>query len=132
MFSHSKPGNIAMQQGSAMSYKIENINSCTKKLVFNFETLDLSSEIKQAVVRKQKTANLKGFRKGKAPVAMVEKIFGPQIESDALNSFVQAQLYAALNKEKIRVVGYPTFDNMKYNAGKSVSFDATVEVFPEV
>ena len=38
-----------------MSYTIENVNKCTKKIIFNFETLDLSTEIKTAVVTKQKS-----------------------------------------------------------------------------
>ncbi len=115
-----------------MNYKLENVSSCTKKLLFSFENLDLSTEIKAAVVKKQKDSNLKGFRKGKAPLAMVQKLFGPQIENDALNSFVQGQVFTAINAEKLRVVGYPSLSNLKYEAGKNVSFDATVEVFPEI
>jgi len=115
-----------------MSYTVENVNGCTKKLVFNFQTLDLTNEIKAALVKKQKSANLKGFRKGKAPLAMVEKLYRPQVESEALNSFVQNQFYEAVQKEELRVVGYPSIENMKYDAGTSVSFDALVEIFPEV
>ncbi len=115
-----------------MSYTIKNVNGCTKKIEFNFATLDLTKEIKAAVVRKQGQTNIKGFRKGKAPIAMVEKLYGPQIESDALNQFVQTQLFEAVNKEKIKTVGYPTFENVKYESGKSVSFEALIETFPEV
>lgn len=115
-----------------MSYTVKAVNGCTKKFEFNFPTLDLTNEIKAAVVRKQASSNIKGFRKGKAPIAVVERIYGPQIESDALNQFVQSQIFEAVNKEKIRMVGYPNFENVKYDAGKSVSFDALVEVFPEI
>jgi len=115
-----------------MSYTVKSVNGCTKKFEFNFATLDLTNEIKDAVARKQKTANLKGFRAGKAPLHMIEKFFGPQIESDALNQFVQSQLFQAISTEKVRTVGYPEFENVKYEAGKSVSFDAIVETFPEV
>jgi len=115
-----------------MSYKVESVNGCTRKIVFNFETVDLTTEIKAAVMKKQRNVNLKGFRKGKAPVAMVEKMFGPQLEYEALNQFVQTQFFEVVKKEDLKVVGYPSFDNMKYDKGKSVSFDATVEVFPEI
>lgn len=115
-----------------MSYTVKSVNGCTKKLEFNFQTLDLSKEIKAAVVRKQGTTNIKGFRKGKAPLSMVEQVYGPQIESDALNQFVQTQLFEAVTKEKLKTVGYPQFENVKYDAGKSVSFDAVVEIFPEI
>ena len=115
-----------------MSYTVKSVNGCTKKLEFNFATLDLTKEIKAAVVRKQSTTNMKGFRKGKAPLSMVEQVYGPQIESDALNQFVQTQLFEAVTKEQLKTVGYPTFENVKYDSGKSVSFDAVVEVFPEI
>lgn len=115
-----------------MSYSVESVNGCTKKLVFKFDTLDLTTEIKTAVAKKQKSVNLKGFRKGKAPLAMVEQIYGPQLESEALNQFVQNQFFDAVQKEELRVVGYPKFENINYEAGKSVHFDAVVEIFPDV
>ncbi len=115
-----------------MSYTVKSINGCKKKFEFNFATLDLTKEIKLAVVKKQSTSNIKGFRKGKAPIAMVEKLYGPQIETDALNQFVQTQLFEALNAEKLKTVGYPVFENVKYDNGKSVSFEAVIETFPEL
>lgn len=115
-----------------MSYTMKAVNGCTKKFEFNFPTLDLTNEIKAAVVKKQASSNIKGFRKGKAPITVVERMYGPQIESDALNQFVQSQIFQAVNTEKIKMVGYPNFENVKYDAGKSVSFDAVVEIFPEI
>lgn len=115
-----------------MAYSVESINGCTKKIAFNFDKLDLTEQIKSAVKAKQKQVNIKGFRKGKAPLDMVEKMYGPQIESDALNQFVQKEFFEAVNEEKLRVVGYPNFENVNYDSGKSVSFDALVEVFPQV
>ncbi len=115
-----------------MSYTVKNVNGCTKKLEFNFATLDLSKEIKAAVIKKQAQTNMKGFRKGKAPLAMVEQVYGPQLASDALNTFVQTQLFEAVNKEKLKTVGYPSFENVKYENGKSVSFEAVIEIFPEI
>ncbi len=114
-----------------MSYTIQDVNGCTKKLVFNFDKVDLSSQIKAALMAKQQTSNLKGFRKGKAPLEMVQKMFGPQVENDALYRFISEQYYEAMKKENIRVVGYPQFGNTKYESGQSVAFEATVEVIPD-
>ena len=57
-----------------MSYTIENVNGCTKKFLFNFDKVDLTKEIKEALIAKQANSNLKGFRKGKAPLEMVQKL----------------------------------------------------------
>jgi trigger factor len=114
-----------------MSYSIQNLNGCTKKFTFNYEQVDLTKQIQAALVDKQRNANLKGFRKGKAPLDMVKKLFGPQVENDALSRFVSEEFYAALKKENIRAVGYPSFANTKYEGGKNVAFEATVEIVPE-
>ncbi len=114
-----------------MSYQIQSLNGCTKKFVFNYEQVDLTKQIQAALVDKQRNANLKGFRKGKAPLDMVKKLFGPQVENDALTRFVSEEFYAALKKENIRAVGYPSFGNTQYEAGKKVAFEATVEIIPE-
>ncbi len=114
-----------------MSYTIESINGCTKKFIFNFDQIDLSSQIKDALVAKQKSSNLKGFRQGKAPLEIVQKFYGPQIENDALYRFVSEKFYDALKKENLRVIGYPSFGNTKYEGGNKVAFEATIEVFPD-
>lgn len=113
-----------------MSYTIQEVNGCTKKFVFNFEKVDLSKEIKAAVIAKQADSNLKGFRKGKAPLEMVQKMFGPQIENDALYRFISNEYFEAVKKENIRAVGYPQFGNTKYES-QTVAFEATVEVIPD-
>ncbi|MFY7991692.1 MAG: trigger factor [Bacteriovoracaceae bacterium] len=114
-----------------MAYTIENVNGCTKKFIFNFDKVDLTKEIKEALVEKQKTSNLKGFRAGKAPLDMVQKMYGPQIENDALYRFVSKEYFEAVKKENVRAVGYPQFDKTDYEPGKKVSFEATVEVIPD-
>ncbi len=115
-----------------MSYEIEDINGCTKKFKFNFESLNLSNEIKLAIIKKQKESNMKGFRKGKAPLQMIEQMYGKQLEMDALNNFIQAKVFDATGEAKINVVGHPSMENMKYEPGKSVSFDVICEFVPEI
>lgn len=113
-----------------MGYTLESVNDCTKKLVFNFEDVDLTTQIESTLKEKQKTANIKGFRKGKAPLAMIQKVYGPQVENDALSRFVSQEFYKAIQEEKLKAVGYPQFQNTNFD-GKKVSFEATVEIFPE-
>lgn len=115
-----------------MSYQIEEVNGCTKKLLFTFEDVDLTTQIDDALKQKQKEANLKGFRKGKAPLNFVKQVYGAQVENDALYRFVSEEFYKAVQEEDLRAVGYPTFGQTKFTDGKNVSFEATVEIFPVV
>jgi trigger factor len=114
-----------------MSYTVENINGCTKKLVFSFDGVDLTSQIEASLKEKQRSANLKGFRKGKAPISMIKQVYGAQAENDALYRFVSEEFYKAVQEEDLRAVGYPAFGNTKFEEGNKVSFEATVEIFPE-
>ena len=50
-----------------MSYTVQNVNNYTKKMIFNFDSVDLSAQIEAALKQKQATTKLKGFRPGKAP-----------------------------------------------------------------
>jgi trigger factor len=113
-----------------MAYEVQNLNDCTKKINFNFEDVDLTTQIEEALKEKQKTANLKGFRKGKAPLDMVKKLYGPQLENDALHRFVSSEFFKAIQEADIKAIGYPTFSNTKYE-DSNVSFEATVEIFPD-
>ena len=114
-----------------MAYTVETVNGCTRKLIFNFEDVNLDSQIQDALKEKQKTSNLKGFRKGKAPLSFVQKVYGPQVENDALYRFVSEEFYKAIQTEDFRAIGYPNFGNTKKEDNK-ISFEATVEIFPEV
>ena len=59
-----------------MTYNVEAVNGCTKKLIFNYETLDLAPQVEKAVKEKQKAVSVKGFRKGHAPLDMVKNLYG--------------------------------------------------------
>lgn len=113
-----------------MTYTVENINGCTKKFVFNFENVDLSNHVNQALSQKQETTSLKGFRKGKAPLSMIKQVYGAQIEADALYKFISDEFMSAVQKEELRVIGSPAF-SVNDNKEKKVSFDAVIEIFPE-
>ncbi len=115
-----------------MSYTVESINGCKKKIVFNFKELDLTGQIKAALLKKRSEVAIKGFRKGKAPVAMVEKMYRPEVEADAINSFIQENYIKAITTEELKVADYPSVENMKYDPGKTISFDCFVEIFPDI
>jgi trigger factor len=114
-----------------MSYTVETVNECTKKILFSFENLDLTSQIQTSLKEKQKTSNLKGFRKGKAPLEMIQKMYGPQVENDALLRFIQDEFFKAIREENIQAIGQPSFLNTDYKSGEKVSFDVLVETLPE-
>ena len=115
-----------------MSYTIEEVSGCSKKFLFNLDHIDLSPELDTALKEKQKSSSLKGFRKGKVPLSIIQQVYGPQAEAGALHRFIYHQFIQAVQKEGIQVIGVPRFANTKYEKGQTVSFEATIEYLPEL
>ncbi|MFN8369442.1 MAG: trigger factor [Bacteriovoracaceae bacterium] len=121
-----------------MSYQVEQVNGCTKKFLFKYEQVDLTKQVESALVEQQKKSNLKGFRPGKAPLDLVKKFYGGEVEGKAIEKFISQEYYNAIEKEGIHPVGYPNFLNSKIENSegsannKKISFEVVVEIFPNI
>src|SRR2546421_6701633 len=81
----------------------------------------------------QRRARLPGFRKGKAPAALVKKQFADDIRQQALEELIRESWQAALAQEALHPVADPHVHNLKWDvvAGGPVTFEFHVEVKPE-
>src|ERR1051326_2923190 len=95
-------------------------------------------EVRQAEDRAtsayQRRARLPGFRKGKAPAALVKKQFADDIRQQALEELIRESWKAALAQEALKPVADPHVHNLKWDpaAGGPVTFEFHVEVKPEL
>src|SRR5207237_2108847 len=82
----------------------------------------------------QRRARLPGFRKGKAPAALVRKQFAEDIRQQALEDLIRESWKAALAQEALQPVADPHVHNLKWDAGAGgpVTFEFHVEVEPEI
>ena len=80
----------------------------------------------------QQRTKLPGFRKGKAPVAVVKKRFADDIRQQVLQELVQESWTAAVRQEALKPVADPHIHNLKAEAGGPVSFEFHVEVKPDL
>ncbi|MCB0408229.1 MAG: trigger factor [Bdellovibrionales bacterium] len=80
----------------------------------------------------QQSASIKGFRKGKAPLATIKSLYAEKVQDDVLNDLVSEGYQAALDEHSLNPIGYPKlkFDNLK--DGESFSFTAEFEIRPQV
>jgi trigger factor len=82
--------------------------SATKKLVnITIPKEIVSEEIKKEIEKVRKKANIKGFRKGKAPISLIKKMYGDSIKYEALNKLINDSLSKAIEDNKINYVGDP-------------------------
>lgn len=117
-----------------MSVKVEKTeNKNELKLEFTVEAKVFDEGIKKVFNKNAKYFNIPGFRKGRAPMNIVEKYYGDEIfYEDAFNEVVPAIYDEAIKNEKLEVVSRPKIDIVQMEKGKDLIFTAIVDVKPEV
>ena len=111
--------------------KTENKNEV--KLTFNIEAEKFEEAMKKVYAKTAKYFNIPGFRKGKAPMQLVERQYGSAIfYEDAFNELVPNIYDEAIKENKIEAVSRPNIDIVQMEKGKELIFTATVETKPEV
>ncbi len=117
-----------------MNIKVENTeNKNEVKLTFNIEAEKFEEAIKKVYAKTAKYFNIPGFRKGKAPLQLVERQYGTAIfYEDAFNEFVPEIYDEAIKENKVEAVSKPNIDIVQMEKGKELIFTATVETKPEV
>lgn len=117
-----------------MSIKIEKTKNANElKLEFVVEAAKFDEAIKKVYEKSAKYFNIPGFRKGKAPMAMVEKIYGSSIfYEDAFNEVVPEIYEKEIKENNIDAVSKPDLDITQMEKGKDLKFTAVVQTKPEV
>ena len=116
----------------SMKYeKTENANEL--KLEFTIEAEKFDNAIKTVYTKSARYFNIPGFRKGKAPFEMVEKMYGDQIfYEDAFNEVVPPIFEEEIKANNIEAVSKPEIDVKQMEKGKDLIFTAVIQTKPEV
>ena len=117
-----------------MNCKVEKTEKANEvKLEITIEAEKFENAIKKVYFQNAKYFNIPGFRKGKAPMNIVEKYYGAQIfYEDAFNEVATEAYDEALAENKIEVVSRPEVDIIQMEKGKDLIFTAVVQTKPEV
>ena len=110
--------------------KTENANEV--KLELTIEAQKFDEAIQKVYFKSAKYFNIPGFRKGKAPMNIVEKYYGKEIfYEDAFNEVAPEELETALKENKIEAVSRPDIDVKQIEKGKDLIFTAVFQTKPE-
>ena len=93
---------------------------------------DIQEQVLIKLKAAQKDSKLKGFRKGKAPMDVVESIYGPEIRQDVLWDLASKTFSKIAQEKDLKIVSRPNLIPEKIEEGKDAKFKATFEVYPEV
>ena len=116
-----------------MSVKVENLEKSMAKITVEVSAGELDNAIGIAYNRNKGRFNIPGFRKGKVPQAMIEKMYGPQVfYEEALNTILDYSYPDAVKESGLDVVSRPEIEVVTIEKGKPLVYTATVAVKPPV
>lgn len=116
-----------------MSVQVENLEKNMAKLTIEVPAEELEKAIDAAYKKQKNQISIPGFRKGKVPRAMIEKMYGAGVfYEDAANTLMQQNYPSAVDESGIDIVSRPTVDVVQIEQGKPFIFTAEVAVRPEV
>lgn len=116
-----------------MSVQVENLEKNMAKLTIEVSEDKLEEALQAAYLKQKNKISLPGFRKGKVPRNMIEKMYGPEIFfEDAANQLIQENYAPAVDESGLDIVSRPTIDVTQIEKGKPFIFTAEVAVKPEV
>lgn len=116
-----------------MSVQVENLEKSMAKLTIEVSAEQFEAAMQKAYIKNKGRIQLPGFRKGKAPRAMIEKMYGAGIfYEDAANEIIPEAYEEAAKESGLVITSQPEIDVTQIEKGKSFIFTATVAVKPEV
>ena len=116
-----------------MSVQVENLEKNMAKLTIEVSEDKLEEALQKAYLKQKNKISLPGFRKGKVPRNMIEKMYGPEIFfEDAANMLIQENYGAAVDESGADIVSRPSINVTQIEKGKPFIFTAEVAVRPEV
>lgn len=116
-----------------MLKSVEDINPTKKRLKIEIPSDVIESEIRTSLEKLRHTVRIPGFRAGKAPVTLIEKRFGKQVEADVLDKIIPEQLSSAIREAAIDPVAMPVLDEeFQFQRNNPVTLSITVEIIPRI
>ncbi len=115
-----------------MNFKVEAQSAVKKKLSIEIPQADVAKELDNAFRELKKNAKVKGFRPGKTPRNVLERMYGKEVRADVSSRLIQEAFLEVLKDSELNVVGMPEIDPPELDADAPYAFDAVVEVRPEL
>ena len=116
-----------------MSVQVENLEKSLAKLTIEVDADTVEKSLDKVYQKQKKNITIQGFRKGKAPRNIIEKMYGAGVfYEDAVNDMIPAAYEDAAKESELEIVSQPKLEVVQIEKGKPFIFTAEVAVKPEV
>ena len=103
-----------------------------RRLEVAIPAAQVDGEVSQRLNKISRTARLKGFRPGKAPLAVIRQQYGEQVHGEVINDLMRKSFSEAVAREKLNPAGGPRIEPIALSPGADLKYAAVFEVLPEV
>ena len=115
-----------------MQFKVEDVSGVKKVLHVEIPEDTVVRELDNAYKQLKKTAKVKGFRPGKTPRSVLERMFKKDVHNDVSSKLLQDSFMEALKETDLNIVGNPEIDPPQLDEKGPYKYDATVEIKPDI
>lgn len=115
-----------------MQVTIEDSSSVKKTLHIEIPQEQVTRELDSAYSKLKKTAKIRGFRPGKAPRSVLERMFKKEVHADVSSKLIQESFISALKEKDLTIVGNPQLDPPELSPDGPYAYDATIEIKPDI
>jgi len=116
-----------------MSVQVENLEKNMAKLTITVSADKFEKAMQEAYKKQKSRISIPGFRKGKVPRAMIEKVYGPEVfYDDAANTVINEEYPQAMDESGLEIVSRPNIEVTQIEKGSEFVFTAEVAVRPDV
>ena len=114
-----------------MNVTVENLAPCKKLVRVEVDATVVDAAYNEVTREFQKSAQLPGFRPGKAPREQVVKTYSAKIDEEVKRKLISTHYPKAVEQEKLRAATYPDIEEIQFGRGMPLQFAATLEIEPE-
>jgi trigger factor len=103
-----------------------------RRLEVAIPAAQVDGEVAQRLNKISRTARLKGFRPGKAPIAVIRQQYGEQVHGEVVSDLMRSSFSEAVAREKLNPAGGPRIEPIAMGPGSDLKYAAVFEILPEV
>jgi trigger factor len=115
-----------------MKTSVEAVSGVERRIRVEIPAEEVSRRMERSYAEVRSAVPIRGFRKGKAPMAMVKRLFKESVEADLAEELVRESLTEAVKQSNLKVLAMNRIDDARLAEGENFAFTATVEVVPDV
>lgn len=115
-----------------MKTSVDAVSGVERKITVEIPAEEVDRRIEKEFAEIRRMVPLRGFRKGKAPMDMVRRMFRASVEAEVSEHLAKESLAEVIREKEMKVLSVPGMDDAKVVPGQDFVFTATVEVVPDI